>query len=616
MPKVSREEFNRIARGMKDGVCWTKDDVNVGTLDPQEIELCKSRKGNISSYIETESPSLCSGPQPVGFQPKFSIFHKSVVEKLRQELIAKELAKTTVVEIATNLDDYGLNPAQKKMVQTILTAGETMDALYQIQRGIPSDNNFSGTPNDLEFARRYQSLWCEDKNPLCVADNRFPKMQTPLYPEKELDCAKDLQGDLTNPFSVIVRGEAPDRSPQLKTVPYSQSEFGRVQAIASFKLNIAATAAREAKEPALADYMDAVADALSSDQPFPYVDSDKKWIAAKNSRFFLRIGADEVGNDQGCMTKAMYEMVLGIKDPVAEKNISKVTRHNQAMEVYLASLLPGYKQRKIVVETPDVVDVLMMSGDAKGNIKGSMIGQTLPNWCGEDGQAECKTRIMIYANNTKMSYNKELFKALGELLTPEVLAQIKTDTIVNKTFLHEISHNLGPQMKTYSQLGDMLGRLEELKAETGGIALQPKLEELGLAKPEERKNLYAGLLAWCLGHIRRAAPRKDKYYEAKSPYQQLAAVIVGHFTEQGAFVYKDGKWDIVWEKAPEAAKTLYTRTGEIYLKGERKAVEDLFMQYTSGPGLQHLHLDRVDAMIGLDKVPAPVFSYKVTGFDT
>ncbi|MDP2599524.1 MAG: hypothetical protein Q8P84_02170 [Deltaproteobacteria bacterium] len=616
LPSVSRDGFNRVAKQSGYTACWVKDNVHPGTPNPDEIALCDSRKGNLDEYVVMESPSLCAKAIPVDFTPIFNAQYRNVVERLRQELIAKELAKTTVVEIATNLDDYGLNPAQKKMVAAILKAGESMDYLYQLQRGVIHETLHDyATTDDLEFRRRYQTLWCEDKNPLCVADEKMPPMVTPLYP-KEINCEKEITGDLANPFSVVNRGLKPTVVPGLSSVPYSKSLLSASQWDASERLRTASIFARDAKEKALADYMDEVAVALLVDKPFPYAEADKKWITAKSSRFFLRIGADEVGNDQGCQTKAMYEMVFGIKNPVAEENISKVTRHNQAMETYLAKLIPGYNPRKIIVETPDVVDVLMMSGEAKGNIKGTMIGQTLPNWCGEDGQAECKTRIMIYTNNTKKSYSKELFTAFERLLSPEVIAHLDPAVIVDKTVLHEIAHNLGPQMKSYTkQIGDMLGRLEELKAEVGGIALQPKLEELGFAKPEERKKLYAGLLAWCLGHIRRAAPRGEKYYEAGSPYQQLAAVVVGHFTEQGAFTYKDDKWDIVWDKAPEAAKALYAKVGEVYLKGDRNAVESFFKQYTSGDGLKHLHLKQVDEAIGLDKVPSPVFTFKVTGLE-
>lgn len=611
LPQVPKEEFNRIAKQIEGGACWVNDETNPGTPDPTEIALCNAKQGVLDDYVELQMGER-GNTTPVALTKGFNLFYRNAVEKLRQELIQKQVARTVLIDIPIDLNKYQLNADQKKMAVAILKAGRVMDELFQAQQGVSPDYVQQGTLADWEFLKKYQTLWCEDKNPLCVADSRFPKQTTPLYPEG-ITCA-EMQGDLTNPFSIVAEEKNAKGERHLESVPYAISSLSPLQWKASKALKEAAIMARAAKEASLADYMDAVAEAVLSSKTFPYVKSDEKWITSKNSRFFLRIGADEYNEDTICQSKAQYHMTFAIKDPKAEENLSRAMRHKQDMEVYLASLIPGYQPRKIQLEPPEPMDVVMESGDSKGGFIGTSAAQTLPNWCGEDGKAECKTRIMLFSNKTKLSYNPELFAAFKEIFTSEIYSNINVDAVMDTIVYHEVSHNLGPQMKNYvAKLGNMLGRLEELKAETGSVALQPKLEELGLAKKEGRKGLYTGLLAWSLGHIRRGASLGEKYSETKSAYQQLAAVIVGHFTEQGAFTYKNGQWDIVWDKAPEAAKTLYARVGQAYLKGDRTAIEAFFKQYTSGDGLKYLHLDRLNETIV--KVPFPLFHFTVTGFE-
>ncbi len=603
-----REQFNALAKADGEGFEWVQDATNPNVIDPVELRISEEnllkygikredRQGNslwkISPELQTKIDQI-----------------KDKIELKRQEAVKRELARTTMVTIKTNLDDYHLTPAQKDMVRAILKAGAIMDELFQAQMGSTRHQNEieqRGTEEDKEFYRRYHSVWCEDnENPFCTPAATLPVYATPLYPSG-VNCDEDIKGALTNPFSAVIR----DNRGKLKALPFADvPEFKQLLSKAAAQLNNAAMLAVAANEKDLANYMKAVAEALLSKKPFPYSKSDQRWIAAKKSKFFLRIGPDEPSRENTCHMKALFHMVLGIKDLEAEKAMVGVMNQKQALENYLGSLIEGYKTRKVQIETPEFMNVVMDSGDAKGSVTGTAAAQTLPNWCGEDGKAECKTRAMAYMNKTKLGYNKNLRDKFGEIFSRNLMAHLNTDAIADTMVYHEIAHNLSPQMKDYQdKLGSVLFKLEELKAEIGAVALQPELERLGLADPNKRNDVYAGLLMWCFGHIRRAAPKGEKFYESKSAYVQLAAITVGYLTERGALAYREDKFRINYDKMPEALKALYADVGKIYLEANPKAVEAFFMKYTSGEGLKHLHLDKVRDT--LSKVPSTLFDYQV-----
>lgn len=593
LPAIPREDFNRIAKTISGAVCLSSD---------TELAFCKPSKASLDSYVKGEE-----------FTEKFANQYRRVGEIYRRELVKKELARTKVVTIKSNLDDYKLNPAQKQMLADILDLGQTMEEAYQRQRGAlayKQEVETKGTRDDREFYQRYQSVWCDDlENRYCNAVFSLPKFSTPLYPDG-VNCEKDIKGDdLTNPFSVVRQ----DVTGKLRAIPYAEdAELKYIQAVAAAKANKTAASARKAGEEGIAKYLEEVALALQSKKPYPYAKSDEAWLVSKDSKFFLRVGPDEDQDDKTCGTRAQFHMLVGIVDPAGSKKIEGFLPYKQEFEEYLASLVPGYKVRQINIAPLDSVNVIREFGDSRGNTKGTAVGQTLPNWGGENGKADPKTRIMIYKNKTQKAYSKEMLDAFAQILSKNVLDQADLEEVTNTIIHHELAHNLGPQKQNYQgSIGDLIDRIEEMKAEIGGLALRPLFEKRGLADPEKRKSGYAGLLFWCLGHIRRGSYRGENFYKTQSPYQQLAAVIVGHFTEKGAFTYNNGTWDIDYDKCPEAASSLYTAVGSTYLKANRQAVADFFMQYTSGTGLQALHLDRINETIA--KVPSTLFDYKITG---
>lgn len=600
LPPIPRETFNTIAQRLKGGVCWTSDQTNPGQIDPEEIGACRTGQ-KLNGFVSDNQ-----------FTTRFARYYQRVAQAHRRELVKKELDRTSVTRITVDLNKYQLTRTQKQMVADIFEAGQAMETLYQIQRGAlahkPSIDRH-GTKGDKEFYRRYQTVWCDDmSNPYCNAAPSLPNFSTPLYPD-QIDC-KAMTDELANPFSVVRQ----DVTGKLRAIPYAEDpELKYLQAEAAAKANRAAVSADRAGEPLIANYLREVGLALQSKKPFPYVKADEAWIASKNSRFYLRFGADEYQDDKACGIRAQFHMVVGIKDTDAEKNIGGFVARKQEYEQYLAKLVPGYRAREIAIETPDFMNVIMEFGDARGNTKGTPVGQTLPNWCGEDGKGECPSRIMIFTNKTQRAYSQKMVDAFAKIFSKNILDQLDTEELLNTIVHHELAHNLGLQNKDFSaSLGDMLGRMEELKAEVGALTLRPILEQTGQANPQKRKGAYAGLLLWCMGHIRRSAYRGEKFYETKSPYQQLAAVIVGYFTKKGAFTYQDGVWDINYDQCQKAAESLYTELCGIYQTGKRQAVADWFMKYTSGLGLQPLHLDRLNETVA--KVPSTLFSYRIVGW--
>jgi hypothetical protein len=575
-PPLAREDFNRLGARLDTPLYWATDGQNPGQLDPDELVLLGVGQDR----------ALFVGPDG-RFTPLLQRALAELGEARRLESVGRELDSSRPILVETDLRDRP--PAERAMARHLVAAARLVEELYAEQRGAHALRACL-RPGDRASAalfRRNQTPWCEspgeEQNPFCNACPDLPARRSGLYPPglqarpgfcEELVRHPQAEA-LLSPFTVVREQDG-----QPVAVPYHQAFAPRVRAVA-LELGAAADALGQA-EPALVRYLRAAARAFETDDWFA---ADEAWTAmnGQNSRYYLRIGPDEVYRDP-CNRKAGYHVSFALIDPDAVYWQERLSPLRADMENRLAALAgPPYRAREVSVQLPDFIEIVLNAGDSRSP-SGATIGQSLPNWgpVADEGRG----RTVVMSNLYTDPDSRAVRRAQAEsLLAPEAMERYTEDkrlTLLD-IILHEATHNFGPQPDTRLEgpsARDRLGGstatvLEELKAQTGSLLYVELLRTRGLLTREEAERVYLHALVWCFGHISRGMV--DAQGNPK-PYSQLAAIQVAFLAEAGALEWQAGelaadgrergRFAVRFERIPAAAEALMALTAQALASGD------------------------------------------------
>lgn len=624
LPPIAQEDFNRLWAQYfpGDGLRWENDDNNNGAIDTDEVTIVNG-SAELGDYLDG-----WFGPYVFpSFTSFFDSRYRQIVELRRQELVRAELAKTQYVPMVTDFSQEAIPADEKEMIKHILRAGRIMEDLFQMQLGSLAfrDQLLSGaTTADEELVERYHQPWCQSStDPLCNGLSTFTPKINPMEPDGlTQEEAQKLNPAFLAPFTVVQH----DGASGDEAVPYAKSFLGSKMQEAAEELRTAAFYAAKVGEGPLAEYMTKVADALGSDRPFPFVGSDDAWFRMKGqSKYYLRIGPDEVQWD-AWQKKAGFGMTFGRIDASAASSVEKYGALRQRLEHAFAETIGApYQERQVAIELPDFINVVMENGDARGGVWGTPAAQTLPNWCGEDGTAECKSRTMLFQNKNAKTYSPEVLQKYGLLLDAASMANLEVEALSGGMVDHEFAHNLGPRQNLPAEdgqaleqhIGDYSLKIEELKAQTGALFFNGLLGEWKERTEKEVKAAYTAEVLWMFGQLRRGLPRfhQGTFHETPSPYQQLAAVQLGYLQEKGAIVFDpaEQRFSIRYEKMHDAVRDLLREVGQMYLRHDPKEIAAFFERYTKGDGLASLQMPLIDQAIG--QMPGNLYRWEVRGIE-
>lgn len=643
LPVPPAEAFNRLSKKLfgDKGPVWNDGDQD-GRMTPAE-----------TTFIN-------AGVQPANFEPKangwphgFETMFRQITEAHRQERVHRELTLTFTEELKTDFSqwlrqvpkEFGMQEAEiplyKRGMASLLLVAEIMQELYQDQIGFRGDlkNEEPATKEDMELISRYGHPWCmSDQSDFCTALPSQPERASGIYP-KEGNCEQfggDLSG-LANPFSAVVYENGAFRS-----VPYS-AHYREQQGKAAKLLRETASVFNQIpREKPMADYLLAVANTFESSDLFPYLKSDALWLqqARSNSLIFARVGADETGGDglgDACGSKARFHMNIGLRNFESDGLINKHEPRLQEWENESARLIGNpdwYQPQAVELKLLKGWDVILGVGDDVGGPNGTPIGQTLPNWCGADGQLEpCPRQIMIYVNKTNRAYNDDLMRRyIAPLFAPETRQYFSQKGVgVDSVVLHEITHNTGPQQGKpkpgtdgdfSAPLQKWKGTFEELKAQNGSLLHTAEIflkaredfqaGKISRAQWEEKGNDYRRSVMYDLGWAVRMVLRatRNGKFEGNT-YSRVAAIQLSSLTESGAIRYDEKKlwWRVDFEKMPEAARVVTQKTLQLYAEGDFQKADAFVKNAIEGDGFRSLHSDRINAVAG--DMAAILFDYQV-----
>ncbi len=648
IPVPPAGDFNRIGAQLlksRASLVWTDSN---GDGMPNVDEL---RGTAVSAYVAQTDDGL-------KFTPDFKALLQRVAEQFRRESVAKELTYTFRKSIATDMaaslkamprslkitdDEIAL---YRQATGTLMKVAPLMQAAYEDQAGFTEEmKTLPKSADDRELIERYGHPWCiSDTRETCSALPSFAAHESGVL-ASGIKC-EELGDKLTGPrgpFSAVTKTNG-----KLVTTPYSQRFAKYLIPSQAFLRDAADIFDRIPREKMMAQYLRELADAFGNPDPFPFEKSDAAWMAhqTSDSVFFTRIGPDEngaLGAGDPCGEKAVFHFNIGLKNFESAEISDQYKPYLQQWENRVADLIGDpklYKAQKVQMKLPDFLDIIYQNGDDIGGPNGTNIGQTLPNWCGSDGnQSPCPRRTMIYTNKTAGAYSKDMMqKYFAPLFHPTLRKDFRSDKVgLRSVVIHELTHNIGPQTgmsnsitgKSYqAALGKWKGTFEELKAQMGSLyypslfiiekraeAKTGKLSQKGLAKAEQnyrQEMLYN--MTWALRHISRAT--HSLKFEGASPYSRLAAVQVGYLAEQGAMVFdaKTKSWKMDFQKMPAATEGLMKIVATQYAKGDFAETDAFMKHYLEGDGFKQLRVGRLQALAG--KAPSVNFAYTITGLES
>jgi hypothetical protein len=599
-----RQALNRAALELGLPLFWTSDRNGNGRVDAEELAIVWG--------LDPRPPShwIADGRLTAAFDEAWAratarAANPSPPPDARRAALAREVSQSyfTVLES----DFSGAPPEDRAVVSHVLAAAAIVERLYARQLGtlgmearIPEDDGLSRLVFFLE-----QRPWCSapatEKDPVCSAIAPAPPRLTGLYPADMQarqgfceELARDPRAEaLTDPFTVVVR----DGRGALAAIPFHEAWREDMQAVAR-ELDAAAAAVASPGEAAFRAYLTAAAQAFRDGSWFQ---ADEAWsrMNAENSRWYLRIGPDEVYYEP-CNLKAGFHVGLARIDPASLAWQRRLEPVKGEMERELARLAgPPYVARDVSFHLPDFIDVVLNAGDAR-DARGATIGQSLPNWgpVANEGRGRTVAMVNLYEDPESRAMVRGV---AASLLCPASMERFAEDpdATVMGTVLHEAAHNLGPSHeyavdgRTDGAIfgGPLASTLEELKAQTTALWLTDWLAGKGVVSRELAEKAHVRDVVWTFGHVSRGM------YDAEGkikPYSALAAIQVGFLLEKGALSWSPdapaangtdrGCLEIDFARMPAAVTDLETGVLGIKARGDAEAARALETRYVRAEG--------------------------------
>lgn len=452
---------------------------------------------------------------------------------------------------------------------------------------------------------RNQGPWCvapkTERDPKCSALVEKPARISGLYP-------RDIQEDAEFCTTLAKRPDAKQlmhhfaavqgSGEQLKPVPYHQAYRAKMARVANLLDQAAKLLEADKKEEAFRAYLVAAAKAFR-DGSWPAADEAWSRMNARNSRWYLRIGPDEVYFEP-CSRKAGFHVSFARINQDSLRWQDKLDPIKTDMENAIAALAGApYKARKVAFHLPDFIDIVLNAADSR-SAHGATIGQSLPNWgpVANEGRGRTVAMTNLYTDPDSTVAFKEQAKSL---ICAQSLATITWDQepAVMSTVLHEAAHNLGPAHeykvggKTDDELfgGPLASTMEELKAQTAALWLNGWLAKKGTIDSKLSHSAWGRDVLWAFGHISRGM------YNSRGkpkPYSQLASIQLGFLLKNGVLQWekdtaapngKDkGCFTLAYDKFGPASVQLMRTVAQIKAKGDKAGALQLRQDFVDADG--------------------------------
>lgn len=346
------------------------------------------------------------------------------------------------------------------------------------------------------------------------------------------------RGEAEGFFTVIGR----DGAGGLRAMPYSDAYKPELQACA----RLLRDAAKLTTNVTLKRFLETRAKAFLTND---YYESDVAWMDL-DAPIDITIGPYETYNDEIFGYKAGFEAYVNIRDDAETAKLRFFGDHMQEVENMLP-IDPKYRNPKLGGLSPiRVVNQIIASGDGDHGVKTA--AYNLPN--DERVIREKGSKRVMLRNVQEAKFKASLMPISKTVLAPEAVASLSFDSFFTHILAHEMSHGIGPNKVTVAgresnprqELKELYGAIEEAKADTLGLFMLQHFYDKGHIAHDE-KRLYTTFLASSFRTLR---------FGIHEAHGKGMALQFNYLQQKGAFVYKNGTWDVDQTKIRGAVRDL------------------------------------------------------------
>ncbi len=230
-----------------------------------------------------------------------------------------------------------------------------------------------------------------------------------------------------------------------------------------------------------------------------------------------------------------------------------------------------YRNPKLGALSPiRVVNEVIASGDGDHGVKTA--AYNLPN---DERVVHEKGSKKVTLRNVQEAKFEATLKPIAKLvLAPQAQVSLQFESFFTHILAHEMSHGIGPHQITVNgkattprqELKDLYSAIEEAKADVLGLYMLQYLADKGYVKQDE-KSLYTTYLASSFRTLR---------FGLLEAHGKGMAVQFNYLTDKGAFVYRNGVWEVDAAKIKGAVRDLAHDLLTIEATGDYAGAKQMF----------------------------------------
>jgi hypothetical protein len=300
-----------------------------------------------------------------------------------------------------------------------------------------------------------------------------------------------------------------------------------------------------------------------------YYGSDMAWMDL-DAPIDITFGPYETYNDELFGYKAAFESYVNIRDDAETAKLKFFGDHMQEVENNLP-IDAQYRNPKLGALSPiRVVNEVIAAGDGDHGVKTA--AYNLPN---DERVVHEKGSKKVMLRNVQEAKFEATLKPIAKLvLAPAAQSSLQFDSFFTHILAHEMSHGIGPHQITVNgkattprqELKDLYSAIEEAKADVLGLYMLQFLVDKGYLK-HDVNSLYTTFLASSFRTLR---------FGLLEAHGKGMAVQFNYLTDKGAFVYRNGVWEVDSTKIKGAVRDLAHDLLTIEATGDYAGAKQMF----------------------------------------
>jgi len=334
-------------------------------------------------------------------------------------------------------------------------------------------------------------------------------------------------------------------------------------------------AADLADDQAFGKFLRLRADALFTDD---YYASDLAWLDLQNPKFDIIYAPYETYLDDLLGVKTSYGAAILIRNDVESQKLALYQKWIPEIQDALP-LAPADRPSVRGHVTPmEVMDAPLRAGDLRHGYQA--VADNLPN---DPRIHEQKgTKKIFFKNFMDARVNEVILPLAARIMNPAQAKRASAEGYLATTVMHEICHGLGPafarvngkNVSIREAIGRTFSALEEAKADVVGMLALRWLVDKGVLPKERLEEYYASELAGIFRTVR---------FGTGEAHGRAEMMEFNYFSEQGAFVKANGRYQVDFAKIGPATGRLAKELLEQEATGDRSRADAWFSKYDKMP---------------------------------